>query len=702
VLAAATVAFWLMHRIYGRRIAALHAFQKTLIRDRQILRTLIDNVPDLIYVKDSECRFVVANAAVARQMGTEPAKLVGKTDFEFYDKEIAAAYFEDEQVLLRTGEPLINRTEKGVDAEGHQIGLLTTKVPLKDDNGQVIGLVGIGRDITERLRAEAQSSIAREEAEAANRAKSDFLANMSHEIRTPMNGVIGMTELLLDTPLDATQRDYADTIRESGRSLLTIINDILDFSKIEAGKLELERIEMDLRATIEDTARVIALEAHAKGIELTVSIDPLLPELVIGDPGRLRQIVTNLAGNAVKFTSKGEVNIEAHLVHRDEHGTRVRFEVRDTGIGIPADRLDTLFKPFVQVDSSTTRRFGGTGLGLSIVRQLVHLMGGDSGVESTVGVGSRFWFTADFQHASANAHSPERLTSAQLRGRRVLAVDDNTTNLKILMGQLRYCGLDTQFARSASEALERMHEAARGGKPFEVALLDHDMPEVNGAELGRRILSDPQLRATRLIMLTSSGQNADGRRFGEMGFAGYLLKPVGQVDLTDCLLLVLGLDAEEWHSRSQPIVTRHEILMHRAPSNQRVLIAEDGLVNQKVAKRLVEKLGYGVDVANNGKEALAAWESGRYDLILMDCQMPELDGYATTREIRRRERAAQRIPIVALTAHAMKDADLECKAAGMDDYLSKPIDRERLQAVLTYYLRRHERADDALRIAAHS
>ncbi len=684
---AAALALWAMRRVYTSRISELVQSEAMLVRDRQILRTLIDNVPDLIYAKDADCRFVVANAAVARQMGSDTAGLVGKSDSDFYDQEIAEAYFQDERTVLQSGEPLINRAEKGVDPQGNEIVLLTTKVPIKDDGGKLIGLVGIGRDVTERVRAEEDLRLARDAAESANRAKSDFLANMSHEIRTPMNGVIGMTELLLETELDVTQRDYSDTIRESGRALLTIINDILDFSKIEAGKLELECIDMDLRATIEDTARVIAVQAHAKEIELTVSIDPMLPEIIVGDPGRLRQVITNLAGNAVKFTSKGEVNIEAKLIERDDAVVRVRFDVRDSGIGIPPDRINSLFQPFVQVDSSTTRRFGGTGLGLSIVRQLVQLMGGRTGVESTLGVGSTFWFTTQFKAAKANALATERLTPAQLRGRRILAVDDNSTNLKILMGQLRYCGMDAQFARSADEAMQKLKLGRDSGRPFEIALLDHDMPDTNGAELGRQIVADPTLRSTRLIMLTSSGQNADGRRFGEMGFAGYLLKPVGQRDLTDCLLLVLGVQAEEWHARSQPIVTRHEILMHRAPSNKRVLIAEDGLVNQKVARRLVEKLGYTVDVANNGREAVAAWEAGRYNLILMDCQMPEMDGYEATREIRRRERNGERIPIVALTAHAMKDADLECKASGMDDYLTKPIDRDVLSSILASYLR---------------
>ena len=686
-LAAALMGWWWTHRRTSARMRDLVQRDEMLARDRHILRAVIDNIPDFIYAKDKECRFLVANSSVAKQMGTEPEQLAGKTDFDFYPPDLAHLFFDDEQAVLKSGQALINRAERGLDTEGHEQAILTTKVPFRDNKDNVIGIIGIGRDITERVRAEEQTRLAREAAEAANRAKSDFLANMSHEIRTPMNGVIGMTELLLETGLDTTQRDYAETIRDSGRALLTIINDILDFSKIEAGKLELERIEMDLRATVEDTARVLAVQAHAKQIELTVSIDPMLPEVIEGDPGRLRQVITNLAGNAVKFTSQGEVNIEAKLLSTDEQGIRVRFDIRDTGIGIPTNRLETLFMPFTQVDSSTTRRFGGTGLGLSIVRQLVDLMNGETGVQSTLGVGSHFWFTARFSHARAGAFSAERLSPLQLRGRRVLAVDDNATNLKILMGQLNYCGMAAEFARSAPEAMEMLKAAKREGRAFEIALLDHDMPDINGSQLGRQILADPDLRGTRLVMLTSSGQTADARVFAEMGFAGYLLKPIGQRDLTDCMLLVLGFDSEDWQTRTQPIVTKHEILMTRAPSNRRILVADDSEVNQKVARRMVEKLGYAVDVVNNGREALAAWQSGRYDLILMDCQMPELDGYEATREIRRREHAGHHIPIIALTAHAMKDADRACRAAGMDEYLSKPIDRDRLEAVLENSLR---------------
>ncbi len=680
--------WWHVHGRQRARIAALESASRSLTRDVQMLRALIDNIPDFLYAKDLESRFVIANHSVAKAMHATPAELTGKSDFDFYSADLATAFHQDDQAVLHSGKALINRSERAKDSDGNDIIILTTKVPLKDDVGNTIGLAGIGRNITERVQAEEETRIARESAESANRAKSEFLANMSHEIRTPMNGVIGMTELLLETALDTGQRDCAETIKESGRALLTIINDILDFSKIEAGKFELERVEMDLRATVEDTSRVIAVQAHAKGIELTVSIDPTIPELLMGDPGRLRQIITNLAGNAIKFTSQGEVNIDVQRVDATAQAVQLKFEVRDTGIGIPADRIGSLFNAFTQVDASTTRRFGGTGLGLSIVRQLVNLMGGSVGVISEEGAGSRFHFTANFGVASTIAQTAGNFTPAQLRGRRILAVDDNATNLKILAGQLKLCGVIGEFSNSPSEAIALMHKAVAESNPFDIVLLDYDMPGINGEELGRQIVADPALKGSRLVLLTSSGQTADGRKFGELGFAGYLLKPVSQRDLTDCLLLVMGLNAEGWSARTQPIVTRHEIMMKRSGMHCRVLIAEDNVVNQKVARKIVERLGYVVDVAPNGSAAVDAWHTGRYDLILMDCHMPGMDGYQATREIRGREAGTdRRIPIVALTADAVKDVDKECRAAGMDGYISKPIDRERLKSLLEQYIK---------------
>jgi len=661
----------------------------------------LNAIGDGIHTLDLEGRITFENPASVKMLGWEGRELVGKQAHRMihHTKACGAPYPQREcpiYAALRDGVPHRTADEVFWRKDGTSFPVEYVSTPLRDENGEIIGAVMIFSDITVRKRVEQELNTAKEAAEKARHAKSEFLAKMSHEIRTPMNGVIGMTELLLDTDLDRQQREFADTIRTSADTLLKIINDILDFSKIEAGKLTFEILDFDLIETVEGTLDMLAERAQAKEIELAGTILPGTPTAVRGDRGRLRQILTNLIGNAIKFTETGEVVVRVSKERETETYAVLLVEVQDTGIGIPPDAQAQLFQPFNQADGSFTRKYGGSGLGLAIAKELVAMMQGQIGVQSRPGGGSTFWFTAQLEKQASALKAPER-SFRELFNSQALVVDDNASNREILRRQILAWRMHANSAASGAEALKLLRSAAKEGNPYDLALLDVQMPEMDGLTLARAIKADPAIAGIRLVVLTSLGHAISATELKKIGIDAYLVKPTKQLHLFYCLLNVMAKTKPE-NDFAKPAVTDWAAVGSepRPPlRNVRILLAEDNRINQKVVLGQLRKLGHLVDAVANGVEVLAALQLLPYDVILMDCQMPEIDGYGATQAIRQREQRSEHpcpwkspLYIIAMTANAMQGDREKCLAVGMDDYLSKPVRVAELQAALE----RRERA----------
>ena len=654
--------------------------EKEILRQKKYFQALIENSPTAVVLLDNEQKITHCNPAFEDLYGYTCAGVAGKD----IDELITTDETKEEARALtqEIAKKRVHKIAKRKRKDGSIVDVELFGVPVFVENERA-GSLAMYHDVSTLVEA-------RQAAEEANRSKSEFLANMSHEIRTPMNGVIGMIDITLDTDLSDEQKEYLTIAQQSAEALLTLLNDILDYSKIEAKKLDIEIIDFNLRNTVEGVASTIASRAEEKGLELISFIPPQLPTRLLGDPGRLRQVLINLVGNAIKFTEKGEVLIHIKAVDESEDNVKICFSVQDTGIGIKSNRLDAVFERFTQADGSTTRKFGGTGLGLAISQHLIEAMGGNLSVESEYGKGSTFSFTLEFSKQAPNK-SETKTKITDLHGLKILIIDDNETNRVILKKMVSSFGARAYAVESGQKGLDALQVAREERELYDLVLLDMQMPEMDGEQTARAIFSDPRKKNLSVVVLTSMGQRGDAKRLQDLGCAGYLLKPIKQKMLFNALVTVINEKRNKLPGTGR-LVTHH-LLKEEKAEKQYILLAEDNPVNQRVATTLLENEGHIIDVVGNGKDAVQKIKENQYNIILMDVQMPIMDGFEATRQIRTWEAEKKHIPIIAMTAHAMKGDRERCLEAGMDDYLSKPIDKRSLFTLIQRWSNEMQKTD---------